>query len=100
MTQSHLHPHMYAGFMEGHIIVKKTRHAFSILAIDQTYYQHNAVVKDDGGAVGLTECPCCPEYVDVQRTINDFARRVDCALCTPDMSHYEQRPGMQNICCH
>ena len=29
---------------------------FSNLAIDQTHDQHNAVVKDDGGAVGLTEC--------------------------------------------
>ena len=43
--------------MEGHIIVKKTSHAFSILAIAQTYDQHNAVVKDDGGADCLTECP-------------------------------------------
>ena len=29
---------------------------FSNLAIDQTHDQHNAVVKDDGGDVGLTEC--------------------------------------------
>ena len=29
---------------------------FSNLAIDQTHDQHNAVVKDDGGPVGLTEC--------------------------------------------
>ena len=29
---------------------------FSNLAIDQTHDKHNAVVKDDGGAVGLTEC--------------------------------------------
>ena len=29
---------------------------FSNLAIDQTHDQHNAVVKDDGRAVGLTEC--------------------------------------------
>ena len=30
---------------------------FSNLAIGKPYYQHNAGVKDDGGAVGLTECP-------------------------------------------
>ena len=29
---------------------------FSNLAIDQTHDEHNAVVKNDGGAVGLTEC--------------------------------------------
>ena len=31
------------------------------------------------------------------RVINDFERSVDCALCTPDMSHYEQEPGVQKI---
>ena len=30
---------------------------FSNLAIDQLYDQHNTGVKDDGGAVGLTDCP-------------------------------------------
>ena len=30
---------------------------FSNLAIDTPYDQDNAGVKDDGGAVGLTECP-------------------------------------------
>ena len=30
---------------------------FSNLATGKPYYQHNAGVKDDGGAVGLTECP-------------------------------------------
>ena len=29
---------------------------FSNLEIGQTHDQHNAVVKDGGGAVGLTEC--------------------------------------------
>ena len=42
--------------MEGHFTVNTTTRMFSNLAIDQTHDQHNAVVKDDGGAVGLTEC--------------------------------------------
>ena len=37
--------------------VNKASHVFSNLAIDKPYDQHNAGVKDDGGAVGLTECP-------------------------------------------
>ena len=31
-------------------------HMFSNLAIDQTHDQHNGIVKDDAGAVDLTEC--------------------------------------------
>ena len=57
MTMSHLHPHMYAGFLKGYFTVNKTSHVFSNLAIDKPYDQHNAGVNDDGGAVGLTECP-------------------------------------------
>ena len=41
---------------KGHFTVNKTTHMFSNLAIDQTHDQHNAVAKDGGGAVGLTEC--------------------------------------------
>ena len=65
--------------MEGNFTVKKTRHAFSNLAIDQTYDQHNVVVKVDGGAVGLTECPAALQRwllsgPEKARGINDFER--------------------------
>ena len=33
----------------------------------------------------------------MEHVINDFETWVDCALCTPDMSHYKQRPGVQKI---
>ena len=62
MTLPHLHLHMLAGLMEGHFTVTKMSHWFSNLAIDQTYEQHNVVVKDDG-----TESRC-PAEVAVQRT--------------------------------
>ena len=42
--------------MKGYFTINKI-HVFSNLAIDEPYDQHNAGVKDDGGAVGLTECP-------------------------------------------
>ena len=57
MALSHLHPDIHTEFVKGHFTVNKTSHAFSNLAIDQAHEQNNAVVKDDGGAVGLTECP-------------------------------------------
>ena len=37
--------------------MKKSRHAFSAIAIDQAHKQNNTCVKGDGGAVGLTENP-------------------------------------------
>ena len=36
-------------------LLKKTRRAFSSIAIDQAHEQNNAAVKGDGGAAGLTQ---------------------------------------------
>ena len=38
-------------------VVHKSRRDFSALAIDQAHEQNNAVIKGDGGAIGLTEDP-------------------------------------------
>ena len=41
----------------GHWVVQKTTNRFSAMPIDQAHEQNNAVVKQSGGAVGLTENP-------------------------------------------
>ena len=102
MALSHFHPDIHTEFVKGHFTVKKTSNAFSNLAIDQAHEQNNAVVKDDGGAVGLTECPAALQRwmvsgPEMARVINDFDISVDSALCTSDMRHHEQRPGVQKI---
>ena len=51
------HPDVYAEFMKGNFVVKKSKRAFSAIAIDQAHEQNNALVKGDGGAVGLMENP-------------------------------------------
>ena len=51
------HPHVYSEFIKGNFVVKKSKHVFSAIAIDQAHEQNNASVKGDGGAVGLTENP-------------------------------------------
>ena len=96
MTLSHLHPHIHTEFLKGHFAVKKMSHAFSNLAIDQAHEQNIAVVKDGGGAVGLTECPAALRRwmvsgPEMARVINDFERSVDCALCTSDMEDFPAR---------
>ena len=102
MALSHLNPDIHTEFVKWHFTVKKTSHAFSNLAIDQAHEQNNAVVKDDGGAVGLAECPAALQRwmlsgPEMARVSNDFDRAVDCALCTSDTRHHEQRPGVQKI---
>ena len=57
VTLSHLHPQIYEEFRKGHFTVQKTNHSFSKIALDHAHEQNNAIVKDDGGAVGLTESP-------------------------------------------
>ena len=49
------HPEVAREFHKGNFVVHKSDRAFSSIAIDQAPEQNNAVIKGDGGAVGLTE---------------------------------------------
>ncbi len=49
------HPEVARQFHSGNFVVHKTKRDFSAIAIDQAHEQSNAVIKGDGGAVGLTE---------------------------------------------
>ena len=42
-------------FEHGHWVVHKTKNRFSAMPIDQAHEQNNAIVKESGGAVGLTQ---------------------------------------------
>ena len=56
MTGLHVsHPNVATKFQNGHFFVKKTLNAFSSLPIDHAHEQNNKSVKDDRGAIGLTE---------------------------------------------
>ncbi|KAJ8038711.1 hypothetical protein HOLleu_16211 [Holothuria leucospilota] len=57
VSRKQLNPDVCAEFLKGNFVVKKSRHAFSAVAIDQAHEQNNASVKRDDGAVGLTENP-------------------------------------------
>lgn len=52
-----LSPSTKAKFREGQYVVYKKFNKFSALAIDHAHEQNNALIKLDGGAVGLTESP-------------------------------------------
>ena len=51
------HPGVFAELIKGNVVVKKTTHVFSGIAIDQAHEQNNVSVKVDDGAVGLIENP-------------------------------------------
>lgn len=48
-------PEVAKEFSEGNFVVRKSARPFSAIAIDQAHEQNNALVKGDGGAVGLTQ---------------------------------------------
>ena len=59
VTLKDVHPNVFAEFLKGNLVVKKTAPRFSAIVIDQGHEQNNAAVKDDGGVVA-----CCSEALD------------------------------------
>ena len=95
VTLSHLHPQIHGEFHKGHFTVQKTNHSFSKIALDHAHEQNNAIVKDDGGAVGLTESPAALWLVDQRCLVNEFEASVISAQTFVDTRHHEERPGVQ-----
>ena len=50
-------PQVAQEFQNGKFVVHKSSRQFSAVAIDQAHEQANAVIKGDGGAIGVTEDP-------------------------------------------
>ena len=51
------HPQLNQEFHSGKFAVFKSKQPFSAMAIDQAHEQANAVIKDEGGAMGIKEDP-------------------------------------------
>ena len=51
------HPDVAREFHQRNFVVHKSDRNFSAMAIDQAHEQNNAVIKGDGGAIGVTEDP-------------------------------------------
>ena len=52
---SSTNPTIYAAFLEGHFVVMKTLRNFSSIPINHAQEQNNKLVKEDSGAIGMTE---------------------------------------------
>ena len=72
------HPLVAKQFNNGKFVVHKTRWIFSGIPIDQAHERNNAIVKGDGGAVGLTDNPSnpriCVGQVHIDNTLKSTAR--------------------------
>ena len=71
---------MYDYFQKGKVVQKTTR-SFSAIAIDQAHKQNNAIVKGDGGAVGLAENASALHWMvsgpEMTRIIEEFQASTD-----------------------
>lgn len=84
MQLSKKHPAILAEFEAGKFTVHKTRNKFSAMAIDQCHEQNNAIIKQSGGAIGLTTNPSALRRwmvagPEVSRIVTEFE---NCALGT------------------
>ena len=75
-------------------MIKKTAHRFSVIAIDQGHEQNNAAVKDDGGAVGLTESPAALKRWMVSRPDGEFEAATE-KRKKLDPQHHEEAKHVQ-----
>lgn len=103
------HPQVAREFNNGNFVVHKSHRAFSALAIDQAHEQANAVVKGDGGAVGVTEDPSAlrrwmvagPEVshlVTQYETASGAKCAKDCTTTHHEQTEWTQRNYLEKVC--
>jgi hypothetical protein len=86
-------------FQQGHFVLQKTGRPFSKLALDHAHEQINAIVKGDGGAVGLTDNPAALRRwmvsgPEVARVIQEFERTLS-HKDSEKLVHHEQSMAFQ-----
>lgn len=96
VTLAELHPSVAAQFQLGNFTVQKTKRAFSAISVDHAHEQANKLIKEEGGAVGLTESEQALRRwmvagPEISRMLNDFenATEMDTAR------HHEQTAAHQ-----
>ena len=99
---SSTNPTIYAAFLEGYFVVTKTLRNFSSIPINHAHEQNNKLVKEDGGAIGLTENTaeltrwmiCRPE---IARKVNEFEENIPSRRGSKAIYlHHEQTKSLQD----
>lgn len=94
------HPHILKEFNAGKFTVQKSIRIFSSIPIDQAHEQNNAIIKGDGGAVGLTDNPAALRRwmvagPEVARLIGEFHSVYQNCSRQVDTRHHDQIPSVQ-----
>jgi hypothetical protein len=94
------HPDIDQQFNNGAFVVHKSKKVFSSIALDHAHEQMNALIKGDGGAVGLTESPgALRRWIiagpEIARMIKEFENSVQSSRAKDNLLHHEQQPGVQ-----
>ena len=89
------HPDVAREFHKGNFVVHKSTRAFSAIAIDHAHEQNNAVIKGDGGAVGVTEDPAALRHwmvagPEVTRLLADYEEVSGKKEAASSVRHHEQ----------
>ena len=101
MTSLHeTHPDIYVHFVNGNFVIRNSQRRFSAISIDQANEQNNALVKDEGGAISLTENPAAflrwmiagPEIASV---ITEFEKHITRSQSKNEKQHHEQTREIQ-----
>ena len=100
MVLEEQHPDVASEFHKGNCVIHKSRRDLSGMAIDQAHEQNNAVIKGDGGAIGLTEDPAalrrwmvaCPEVSRLLAAYDAMSGTIDTII---DIRHREATVGAQ-----
>lgn len=92
------HPDVYAEFRNGSFLVHKTKRLFSSIALDHAHEQVNAIVKGEGGAVGLTENPTALRRwmvagPELERMVEEFEEVIS---ASESQNHHENKPAIQS----
>ena len=93
------HPSVYKYFIDGSFVVNKTTKLFSSIALDHCHERVNAVVKGEGGAVGLTEnLAALRRWMvagpELSKMIQEFEGKN--SSTEENVTHHEQKPAVQN----
>ena len=91
-------PTVWNEFLKRHFVTQKTSYKFSMMAHDQIHEQLNAIMKGDGGIIGIAENESAMRRwmiagPDMARIVSE----VNIKQCKdPKNSHHEQTPSTQN----
>ena len=97
---SQTHHNAYQQLCSGKFVAHKTTRPFSAMALDQAHERVNALVKGNGGAVGLTDIPTALRCwiisgPEISRMIQECK---GISAHRAALKHHEQSPSIQSIC--